>query len=106
MGIQNNGTQVAEFHAIQSYVFVFILVLQLIVCMSAQGQGGIPVLPQQMQTLGQLQMAMLHDGGVSVASAKTKGPKKNKADKKHVIELPAIIDDKTPFVPPAAALKR
>lgn len=84
----------------------------LVVCIEdcafsrAQAQGGIPVLPQQVQTLGQLQMAMLHDGSGAVSSIKSKGPKKSKVDKKHVIEVPAIVDDKTPFVPPAAVLKR
>lgn len=42
----------------------------------------------------------------SGAPARAKGPRRSKAEKKAVVEIPAIVDDKTPFVPPAALVKR
>jgi hypothetical protein len=59
-----------------------------------------------MKTLGQMQMAMLHEGKGPNAPTKAKSAKRNKAEKKHIVEVPAIVDDKTPFVPPVAILKR
>lgn len=50
------------------------------------------------QTLGAEQMAAETGGRARAA--------KKKPDKKVVVEVPAIFDDKTPFVPPAAYLKK
>jgi hypothetical protein len=56
------------------------------------------------KTLGAQQMEELAEN--SGAPAKAKGPRRSKVEKKAVVEIPAIINDKTPFVPPAAFLKR
>ncbi|BDA49187.1 probable proton pump-interactor BIP131 at N-terminal half [Coccomyxa sp. Obi] len=71
---------------------------------SAPEQPETPDFSEPRKTLGAEQMDQLAEG--SGAPAKAKAPRRSKAEKKPVIEIPAIIDDKTPFVPPAAILKR
>jgi hypothetical protein len=53
------------------------------------------------QTLGAAQMAEQQAREASKARIAKKRP-----EKKMVVEIPAVVNDKTPFVPPAAYLKR
>ncbi len=65
--------------------------------------------PELHKTLGAMQMeelAQLAENGGVLVPAKAKAPRRSKAVKKSVVEIPAIFEDKTPFVPPAALLKR